>query len=272
MGQSPDFASTHRAEHRCHVIERLLPATVAVVSTRRDLPDINLYAEEEQSIGRAVQTRRREFTTARSCARMALQRLGVASVAIPTGQRGEPLWPRGVVGSITHCRGYRACAVARSNDLLALGIDAELHAPLPDGVLEQVAFGRELTMVSQNGGTGLYLDRVLFSAKEAVYKAWFPLAHRWLGFEDVDLTIDVSAGAFHARLFVSGPVVDGVRLTEFRGRWCVNDGIVGAAVTVFPTGVAAKRPRPLPASNRDRDRDRGVTRPDRRRQRVARPL
>ena len=215
------------------MIERLVPDTVVVVSTREDLVDIELFPEEERSVGRAVDKRRREFTTGRACARLALERLGIAAVAIPNGERGEPLWPSGVVGSITHCRGYCGCAVAKGEDVVAVGIDAEVHEPLPDGVLEQVAFGRELEMVADRGA-GVCLDRLLFSAKEAVYKAWFPLAHRWLGFEDVELTVNVGRAEFRARLLVPGPVVDGARLTEFRGRWYVEEGIVAAAAVVLP--------------------------------------
>jgi enterobactin synthetase component D / holo-[acyl-carrier protein] synthase len=214
------------------VIERLVPDSVTVVSTRADLA-AELFAEEERSVGRAVETRRQEFTTGRACARLALRRLGIASASIPSGERGEPLWPPGVVGSITHCRGYRACAVARAGDVLAVGVDAEVHEPLPDGVLDQVAFGREIAMVADRGA-GVHLDKLLFSAKEAVYKAWFPLAGRWLGFEDVELTIDANAAAFCARLLVPGPVVDGTRLTELRGRWRVEDGLVATAAVVLP--------------------------------------
>lgn len=214
------------------MIERLVPDTVVVVSTREDLRDIELFPEEERSVGRAVDKRRREFTTGRACARLALERLGIDAVPILNGERGEPLWPSGVVGSITHCRGYRACAVARVGDVAAVGVDAEVDEPLPEGVLEQVAFGRELAMVAGRGA-GVCLDRLLFSAKEAVYKAWFPLAHRWLGFEDVELTIDVG-GAFGARLLVPGPDVGGTRLTGFRGRWCAEDGIVATAAVVLP--------------------------------------
>jgi 4'-phosphopantetheinyl transferase EntD len=98
-------------------------------------------------------------------------------------------------------------------------------------VLEQVAFGRERAMVAERGA-GVCLDRLVFSAKESIYKAWFPLAGRWLGFEDVELTIGVGDGTFRARLLVPGPVVEGTRLAEFRGQWCAEDGIVATAVVV----------------------------------------
>ncbi|MDQ3933891.1 MAG: 4'-phosphopantetheinyl transferase superfamily protein [Actinomycetota bacterium] len=215
------------------MIERLVPDSVAVVATREDLSGVELFPEEERVVERAVEKRRREFVTARGCARLALERLGVEPVAIPSGERGEPVWPSGVVGSITHCTGFRACAVARAEDVASVGIDAEVHEPLPAGVLEEVAFGPERAMVAGRGG-GVCLDRLLFCAKESIYKAWFPLAGRWLGFEDVELSIDTGGGTFRARLLVPGPVVGGRRLTEFRGRWGVEDGIVAAATIVLP--------------------------------------
>jgi 4'-phosphopantetheinyl transferase EntD len=216
------------------VIERLVPDSVVVVSTREDLVDVDTFVEETRSLGQAVDKRQREFTTGRACARQALRRLGLEAVAIDSGAHGEPLWPTGVVGSITHCDGYRACAVARCEDVRALGIDAEPDEPLPDGVFEQVAFGREPALADREAGA--CLDRLLFSAKEAVYKAWFPLTGRWLGFDDVELAIDAGGGTFRAELLVPGPVVDGARLTEFRGRWCAENGVVATAVVVPATG------------------------------------
>jgi 4'-phosphopantetheinyl transferase EntD len=214
------------------LIERLLPDSVAAVCTREDV-QVELFAEEEVAVGRAVQTRRREFTSARACARLALERLGVGPVAIPTGERGEPVWPSGVVGSITHCRGYRACAVAKADEVLGVGIDAEVHEPLPAGVLGQVAFGRERAMTADRTA-GVHLDRLLFSAKEAVYKVWFPLTRRWLGFEDAELSIDARHGTFRARLLVPAPVVAGAPLTELHGRWCVQDGLLATAIVLSP--------------------------------------
>jgi len=208
-----------------------MPETVAVASTRADLVEVESFPEEARSLARAVEKRRREFLTGRACARQALAQLGLGPVAIPSGERGEPLWPSGVVGSITHCRGYRACAVASAGQVRSIGIDAEVDEPLPKGVLEAVAFGSERTVVAEPAA-GVCLDRLLFSAKEAIYKAWFPLARRWLGFEDVVLTIDVGGGTFRAGLLVPGPVVGAGPLTEFRGRWCAEGGIVAAAVIV----------------------------------------
>jgi 4'-phosphopantetheinyl transferase EntD len=76
-------------------------------------------------------------------------------------------------------------------------------------------------------------DRVLFSAKESVYKAWFPLMRCWLGFEEACVSIDPADGTFTARLLVDGPVLGGRRLDVFTGSWLVRDGLIVTAVCVY---------------------------------------
>jgi 4'-phosphopantetheinyl transferase EntD len=73
---------------------------------------------------------------------------------------------------------------------------------------------------------------MLFSVKESVYKAWFPLTHRWLNFEDASVDIDPVSRTFTARLMVDGPVVNGAPLTGFDGRWLVRDGLIVTAIVV----------------------------------------
>jgi 4'-phosphopantetheinyl transferase EntD len=75
-------------------------------------------------------------------------------------------------------------------------------------------------------------DRLLFCAKESVYKAWFPLAQRWLGFEDAELAIDRSSESFSARLLVPGPTLHGAELRELSGRWLIADGLLLSAIAV----------------------------------------
>jgi 4'-phosphopantetheinyl transferase EntD len=216
------------------MLEQILPAGVAVSEVRGDIADAPLFAAEEEVIARAVEKRRREFRTARACARAALSQLGIEPQAIPSGERGAPQWPAGIVGSITHCDGYRAAALARGADLSTIGIDAEVDAALPDGVPDDVALPEErrALKVLAREEPGLSWDRLLFSIKESVYKAWFPLAGRWLGFEDASVEIDPDHGSFAARLLVAGPRLDGDELSDFSGRWLARDGILLAAIAV----------------------------------------
>jgi enterobactin synthetase component D / holo-[acyl-carrier protein] synthase len=216
------------------VIGDILPPCVVADEAFGDVPDTVLFAQEEEAIAKAVDKRRREFTTARACARAALAKLGLPAVPIVPGPRGAPQWPAGVVGSITHCDGYRACAVARESDILTVGVDAEPHDRLPDGVLEAVSLAPERTRLAELTAVvpGVCWDRLLFCAKESVYKAWFPLTGRWLGFEDACVDFDPAAKSFSARLLVPGPVVDGRVLTGFTGRWLVGQGLIVTAIVI----------------------------------------
>ena len=134
---------------------------------------------------------------------------------------------------MTHCAGYRAAAVARSDKLCGLGIDAEPHAAVPEGALELVLRDEERArlLAFADAYPDLHWDRILFCAKEAVYKAWFPLTRRWLGFTDVSTTLHLD-GTFLARLHVPPPSVAGLDSDSFRGRWAVGRGLVVAATSV----------------------------------------
>lgn len=220
------------------MLEQLLPEVAAVVSARQDR-EVELFPAEQEALGQAVEKRRREFITARACARDALGRLGIAPQPIPSGSRGEPVWPGGVVGSITHCAGYRACAVALDRDLTTIGIDAELAEPLPAGLIGDIALPEERRWIERLTAEdpGTCWDRLLFSIKESIYKAWFPLARSWLGFEDASVGIDPERGTFAAHLLVPGPTLNGRHLDGFSGTWMVAEGLVLSAIAV-PAGGA----------------------------------
>jgi 4'-phosphopantetheinyl transferase EntD len=216
------------------VIADILPPSVVAEEAFGDVPGVTLFPEEEAAIAKAVAKRRNEFTTARACARVALGKLGIPPVPIPRGPRGAPQWPRGVVGSITHCDGYRACAVARNTDVVTIGVDAEPHEKLPDGVLEAVSSQTEQSRLTElaKAAPDVFWDRLLFCAKESVYKAWFPLTQRWLGFGEAEIAFDPATRSFTARLLAAGPVVNGAALTGFEGRWVIGDGLILTAVVI----------------------------------------
>ena len=190
---------------------------------------------EEPLIARSVTKRRNEFITVRHCARVAMAQLGVPPSPILKGEKGEPHWPDGVVGSLTHCEGYRGAVVGRSSAVRSVGIDAEPHGVLPKGVLDAISLPVERTEISALPGE-LRWDRILFCAKEATYKAWFPLTQRWLGFEDAHITFTVGSdgttGDFVSRILIDPAALSGPPLIELAGRWSVAGGLALTAIVL----------------------------------------
>jgi 4'-phosphopantetheinyl transferase EntD len=208
---------------------------VAAVELYDDPPDLKPFPEEEPLIARSVAKRRNEFITVRYCARQALDELGLPPVPILKGEKGEPCWPDDVVGSLTHCKGFRGAVVGRKADVRSLGIDAEPHDVLPDGVLGAISLPverHEMGVLPQQ----LHWDRILFCAKEATYKAWFPLTHRWLGFEDAHITFTAdgsgAGGTFESRILIDPAAEFGPPLNTLTGRWSVADGLVLTAIVL----------------------------------------
>ena len=213
-------------------IEAVLPAEVMSAETTTDDPIAVLFPEEEACVSGAVDKRRREYATVRQCARRALAALGMPPAPIPSGTGRDPLWPPGIVGSMTHCDGYRAAAVARAGTVHAIGIDAEPNDPLPNDVVRAVLTASERVAVRElaDAEPGVSWDRLLFSAKEAVYKAWYPIMHTWLGFEDAEIGVHRSDGSFIAKLTVPGPDAAGSPPATLSGRWLAADGLLVTAV------------------------------------------
>jgi 4'-phosphopantetheinyl transferase EntD len=216
-------------------MDRLLPAEVAVAEATRREWDSELLPEEARHVASAVDRRRREFAAGRACARLALGRLGLQAGPLLPGPDRAPVWPEGTVGSITHCTDYCAAAVARRGAVRALGIDAELNAPLPPGVAELVCTEAELAWTSMGAQRGTNWQVLIFSAKESVYKSWQPLTGEWLGYLDAELSIDPGQGSFEARLLVPAHPALGKRFSGFHGRFAMTPSHVLTAVALPDT-------------------------------------
>lgn len=200
------------------MFEGVLPDVVrwAVAAPAAD-PDTLLPAERA-AITSAAPARAREFAAGRAAARAALEALGHPPGAIPVGTRRRPVWPDGVTGSITHCRGLAAAAAARTAELASLGIDAEPAAPLDADVHAVVVDARD-----RLGVDGPLAGTVAFCAKEAFYKCWSMLGGELLEFHDVALEVHTDGDA--RGVFTARPDRGGT----WPGRWAVRDGFVLAA-------------------------------------------
>jgi 4'-phosphopantetheinyl transferase EntD len=218
------------------VIADILPPEVAAAESAGPEPEPGralfpaeaaLFPAEAALVRTAGSRRRAEFAAGRACARTALAALGWPAAEILAGRAGEPRWPDGVAGSITHCAGYRACAVARTADLAAVGIDAEPDAPLPAGLIDSVAGPAERAWIARQApaAAAVCWDRLVFSAKEAVGKLCYPLTGQWLAVAEIAVFPDRDGG-FDAR--VAGPGSAPARLA---GRWLARDGLIVTAVT-----------------------------------------
>ncbi|WP_157118489.1 4'-phosphopantetheinyl transferase superfamily protein [Corynebacterium sphenisci] len=185
-----------------------------------------LDPRERVLVAGAVDARKAEFGDARWCAHRAIEELTGRPSATPIlrGERGMPLWPAELTGSMTHTDGFRAAVVAPRPLTRSIGVDAEIAEPLPAGVLDSIASPRERAMVA--AAEPDFADRLLFCAKEATYKAWFPITGRWLGFEDAEVDLREDGG------FISYILARPTPVHFIEGSWTVDHGYVIATAVV----------------------------------------
>ncbi len=192
--------STGAGPHPAPDLAALFTDAVAFELTGPDLEaggDAGLWPEEEVQVARAVPARRLQFAAGRRCARAGLAALGLAPVPIPAGPQRAPHWPAGATGSISHTTGYAVAVVRRTSDgpggpsgpastRLSIGVDAEQLGRVGDHLYSRLFTPAEEAWLARLAGPRRdAAATAVFGAKEAFYKAQFPLTGAWVGFHDV---------------------------------------------------------------------------------------
>jgi 4'-phosphopantetheinyl transferase EntD len=177
------------------VARSVLPTGTAVESASVSACEDGLATDEVPFAARFVAKRTREFAAGRVCARKALAELGVTPQAVPRGEIGEPVWPPGIVGSITHDRDYCVAAVHRARRLAGLGIDVASDEPLDHRLIDLVCSAAERDELAADADREDHAGKLLFSLKESIYKCLFPITRRRLDFRDLSIVLDHAVGA-----------------------------------------------------------------------------
>lgn len=179
----------------------------------------------------ASEKRRKQFLLGRRAIREALAQIGVTSSdALGRAADGQALWPAGLTGTVAHHSDHAAAAVVPSAARLALGIDLESSYPRRGDIASRICVAEELKWLNllpleERGRTIIEI----FSAKEAIYKALYPLHRKFFGFDAVTLTPATEGFDATLRFALTPPFERG---TRFGVRLSRGDGLVFAAVAL----------------------------------------
>jgi 4'-phosphopantetheinyl transferase EntD len=209
-------------------LKRCLPDSITWSIGRISDKQGPIFPVEELAISRAVAKRRDEFVAGRTCAREALHALGYPAVALPVEEDRRPAWPNDVVGSIAHS-GEWATAIAANRDRFAgIGVDIERDEPLEEDLYAMVLRPEERQLLSQSTNSGfsaIDVAKLIFSIKEASYKAVSHRIGRWVDFQDVSVRISFEDREFFSS-FLSSAVTTDKLLTSVEGTFGHAEGYV----------------------------------------------
>lgn len=207
---------------------------VQVVVAPRQFYYSTIMAEEIRAVAKATEHRRREFAAGRACARRAIEQLGYAVSAIPAGNDRAPLWPAHVVGSITHCTDFCCAVIADSRSIRSIGIDAEVRGSVGVELSDIISSETERASWSSIRVSRSDARAICFSAKETVYKAYYPIAKKFLDFQDVSIELsgDEKSGTFRPNLLKEES--DGHHVFDnMRGFWIIDQCNVYSGVSLL---------------------------------------
>ncbi len=157
----------------------------------------SLLDEEKKVISGAVLKRQEEFATGRWCARKIFKKMGLNSVPLLNGNRGEPIWPDGICGSISHTKGAYSAAAAFVDYYLSIGIDIEnIKRKISEGAAKIILNKDETEWLPAAGTKREEYIKLIFSAKESVFKLFYPVIKRCFSFTAVSILPLSSEGIF----------------------------------------------------------------------------
>jgi 4'-phosphopantetheinyl transferase EntD len=226
-------------------IASLFPPVVAAAELRARGDVALLDPSERAALGRAIESRAREFAAGRLCARRALAQLGLEQ-PVPAASDRQPIWPRGIVGSITHTEGIAAAVVAPRALLAAIGLDTERASRVKRELWPKICLEEEIAWLeSIERAERAAAAALIFAAKEAFYKCQYPCTSQWLYFGDVHVTAEWGGPMGSIRvaptraiaLFATGGIA--ANTSSLMGRFRLHEGLVSVGVCVPASSRAA---------------------------------
>lgn len=189
------------------------PSHIEFCCQHEDQPRVfPIFPEEEALLtSAAVEKRQKEFFLGRDCAHQALSAFQMGHVPILKKKNRAPIWPDSMVGSITHSRNWAAAAVAETSKVGGVGIDLEdLRRTVNLDIQRHVCREREADWLAQFSEEQQdYYLKIIFSAKESIFKCYFPISEIFLNFEDAEIVLNEEKSQFEFTLLrACGPGIE----------------------------------------------------------------
>lgn len=209
----------------------VLPLGLGVAARDPRLMPDHVHASELALVSRAVPKRQAEFHSGRAAARAAMATLGLPPAPVLAGTDRAPIWPEGLLGSISHTATACVATVGLCTDWAGIGVDIEDDASLPDDLVEEICTCPERDWLSSlpHAEQGV-MAKLIFSAKEAAYKAQYPMSGALFGFDRLWVKIDRRRARFDAHFVDPPPPFH--RMESLAGAYVHAAGILVTGVAV----------------------------------------
>ncbi len=212
-------------------LKLIVPGSTQFCFISKTPVDYQLEPSELELTTRMSAKRLNDFKASRYCAKNALKQTGITNFPLLINQHRAPIWPRGIVGSLSHCENLCIAVIASQKEITGFGIDIESLAPLKSELLPLICSSKEIDLLN-NTNNSLINAKILFSIKESIFKCLHPSVEVWIDFKDVELELNGESLQYTAKLTES--LVDKVGRSEIFGHWHVENGFIFSSCWLNP--------------------------------------
>jgi 4'-phosphopantetheinyl transferase EntD len=225
------------APPRSDLLVGLFPNDVCTSEFREWAGFDSLYPEEAEAIRQASAKRASEFAAGRRCAHTVLGALGIYGFPVRRNDDRSPAWPSGVVGSITHTTGFCGAVAVEQRRFAGLGVDAEIASRVTPEIWFHILTPAEKAQLEELApGERDRCAATVFSAKEAFFKAQWPMTRRWVDFDEVSVELYPDADDCHRGTFLILPASAACRsafaVDAFAGRFRFDANLVVTGIAI----------------------------------------
>ncbi|MGD2088002.1 MAG: 4'-phosphopantetheinyl transferase superfamily protein [Candidatus Aminicenantes bacterium] len=222
--------NTLEVKHQVQQVRRYLMAQRCFFSLKtaadfKHMPEVPI--DDRALSPRASRKRVLEFRLGRAAAAEAMSHLIPQPVPVGKAKSGEPLWPNHIVGSITHKRYTAAAVVGAKEHIQSIGIDLEdINDHVNLRIARRFSTEKELQWIHAVDHRPAALKlKMLFSAKESLYKTIFQWKQEPLGFKTMELT-DVPGSNFFRVYLHEGAGRSGLSADNFNVHYAFIDNYI----------------------------------------------
>ena len=219
------------------LVQQLFPDKIICLEADPELMKGELLPEESKIVEGAINWRVREFRAGRILVREALLQKGIHGFPLINDDNRVPVWPKGIIGSITHTKNYCAVAIGSSKEFKGIGVDAEIISRVKPELWDKICTPIELNALNQcDNETAKINSALIFSAKESFYKCQYALTKTFIGFHDVEIAINLNDEIFTVTL--KKDVGRYLRIgQQFAGNFLIRDNLLVTGLLIRSQSV-----------------------------------
>ena len=184
----------------------------------------NLYKNEIFQFG---DKRKKEYLKSRELAHSLFSEIGISDFILLNDDKRAPIWPSGIVGSISHSSGFAIVAISKDHKSIGIDLEKIMSDERSEKLKDQFLTEEEIKINQLDFNL---FSTIVFSAKESLFKLIYPLCREYFGFHSAKIR-EITDSGFSIELKSQSTSVSKFN-GLYQGKWQKLDDIILTSLVI----------------------------------------